>query len=179
MQPLQADYPFLNQSPAINPNRSVDDWRVPGGLAHVPNNLWKSYTAVSLPDQARIDSFRADTPVSNAPRGALPKEMWRWPVGTIFADMLINAKTGELFELRMRAKEKDGWHSMVPRKNPEARPMGYVNAGQSCKSCHERPTDDASQYFINLRREDSVFSASPLIEGSTELDYTSWPISRR
>jgi hypothetical protein len=178
MMPLNQDQHFGNDSPARNPNSTIDDWVAPGGLHDVPRSKWQSYTAVKFPDDGMVESWQGDTPVSNAPRGALMKEQWNWPDGISFADMLVNAETGDVFELRMRTKEDGEWQSEVVYKDVDARPEGYVGARKKCNDCHERTAGETSQYFITLRRQDSVFSASPLVEGTTRLDKT-WPIRRR
>ncbi len=173
------DQAFSNDRPALNPNRHVAEWTAPGGLVGVPRSEWRSFTGVSFPAGSVVASFQGRVAVPTAPRGSLPKEQWEWPDGTIFGDMLVNAQ-GEVFELRMREKiSADQWDSLTPYKNKLARPDGYTGAGKKCAECHDKPSPDGDQYFINLRKQDTAFSLSPLREGTVELDYANFPIERR
>ncbi len=149
-------------------------YRVPGGLENATG--WHSYVGVSIPEGAKVNVWRDGVPVSVAPYGWLPKQQHEWPDGTIFADLLVNAND-EPFEVRVREKEKESWDAYRMFTKIETRPPGYVRPKiRDCNACHEKP--EPSVYSVNLRRQDTVFTASPLVPGTLTPDHGNWPIKQ-
>lgn len=92
-------------------------WRVPGGLEGVYG--WRSFLAVS------------DPPISGTFTEGEPYEK-----GQIALDMLVDAKTFQLFGVNHRIKG-DGkhWFNYEEGHNTELYPKGYMGAGK-CANCH-------------------------------------------
>jgi len=115
-------------------------WHQPGGLENVKRD---EYTAVKyrfVPQAAR-QTFRqriANIGVRNSfghvqqNRGIVRD----YPIGTRFDELLVNTKSSEVFEHRIREKLTTGWTSYVEHEDIEARPTGYTGLKVSCASCH-------------------------------------------
>ena len=157
------DYPIYDDrgrfAPIKNPNQQFP-YRVSGGMHDIPQSEWVSYKGAKIP--LKIKTWRGKVAVRNAPGGWLPKQLYEFPAGSVFVDMLAT-KAG-VFELRQRIKRGDGWESLVLFRDPDNAPAGYKGLTKRCAECHDNP--EPSVYHLNLRRQDGCFSFSPLIEGT-------------
>lgn len=151
----------------VNPNR-VFPWAVSGGLHE--SSGWKSKAAVSIPEKAKVYVWTER--VEAGARRPLPKYRWEWPKGTVFADVL--STDAGVFEVRTLTKTGDSWKARTEYKDPEKAPKGYTGPRKSCFDCHSEPI--TTNYGIQVRREDGIFSASPLVDGTLRLDTKNWPV---
>lgn len=110
-------------------------WQVPGGMEGVTG--WRSDLYKMIPDGGLL--WTGNIPVKNS-FGHFQTELGHkrsYPDGTVFFDVLTNAKTNEIFEHRERRKVAGQWKSRVVYSDDDARPRGYVGLkGVSCSSCH-------------------------------------------
>ena len=132
---------------------------------------------VYLPGPVQVWQERTQTVAG----GLLPKWRWRFPVGTVFVDVLTS--DGKVFEVRQREKKSDGWASSTLYRSERYKPVGYKGPGKACAECHDK-AGASLQYGITVRGDDGVFSWSPFVEGKIDVEEsltlrTDWPIERR
>lgn len=90
-------------------------WTTPAGLAWSPKEQWTKAALASFPPGKEILVWRELTSVPNS-LGSRQNEYrlsWRFPTGTVFAEMLIRRHEGKewAFEIRERVRGKDGWEA--------------------------------------------------------------------
>lgn len=159
-QHVRADDHFANAPTVINPNRQFP-YVKPGGL-HAATGF-RSLLGVALPEGKPVRAWLAHYQQA-APR---PFVHWEFPVGSVFADLLVNTETGKPFELRLLKKTRDGWKASAPWQADQL-PAGYTATDRKCISCH-RDAGDHTKYGLSTRGNDFVFSWTPFAEGSVLL----------
>lgn len=107
------------------------DLIVSGGMRGLHG--WKSMKALDIPAGAKIVVWESDEDVRAF--SLVPRKRWRFPVGTVAYDVLLN-DAGEVFEARTQTRTEDGWETKV-HKGEGKPPAGYAGAGQACASCHQ------------------------------------------
>ena len=167
---LDQDQHFTNSAPFMNPNNQFP-WVVSGGLHE--STGWKSRGAVALPEGGKVTVWQAPQEIGASRRQW--KVRWAWPVGTTFADVLSTDKG--VFEVRTLTKGKDGWEPDVAYKDMTKAPANYTGPRKNCVTCHSGEGYNGN-YGPQLRLEDFIFSASPLKEGTDQLDHKAWPIEQ-
>lgn len=114
----------------------IDDqhkWASPGGLYRV--NGWKSDLYKYIPEGGQL--WVGDIEVWNGSNFQKNRGWKRnYPSGTVFVDVLSNAKTGKVFETRFAEKIDGRWQRYVAMKDPDARPTGYHGLKMKCSICH-------------------------------------------
>lgn len=158
-QHVRADDYFGNAPPVINPNREFPYVR-PGGLHGATG--FRSLLGVSLPEGKPVRAWQSFYQQA-APR---PFVHWEFPVGTVFADLLVNTETEKPFELRLLKKTRDGWKASAPWQDDQL-PKGYAATDRKCLTCHQ-DAGDHQKYGLALRGGDFIFSWSPF-DGRTAL----------
>ncbi len=110
-------------------------WGQPGGMFGIRG--WKSDLYKYVPEGGSL--WIGNIGVKNSFGYYQPNRGHKrsYPDGTIFVDVLSNAKTGKVFEKRIREKQSGLWQSYISFKKPEERPIGYHGLKQSCVSCHK------------------------------------------
>ncbi len=124
---------FGPQIDAVPRANMEEKWRVPGGLAGIKG--WKS----ELWQWAPRSYWKGPIQVRNS-LGYFQNEgghKVRYEPGTEFLDVLKNAETGHVFEVRKAMKTDKGWQRFVTYRRPEHRPAGYKGPrGLDCHACH-------------------------------------------
>ncbi len=105
---------FYRAQPFVSEEDYDEPWLVPGGMRGLTG--WKSYTAASVPS-------------SGWTTGTLYSD------GQVFIDLLVNARSGRPFELRIRRKAAGRWFNTEAFAAEAERPAGYVGVGK-CADCH-------------------------------------------
>ncbi len=181
----QQDDVFANAPTKPNPNR-LFPWATSGGLHNATG--WQSYAAVALPDDRPI-LWWWERIAAGASR-PLPRIAWRFPVGTVFADLLV--KDDELFELRTLTRTESGWVGRVLYETAD-KPAGYTDPGKvqlmdsphlrrigfrptssdRCMRCHNH-AGGWLEYGVTLRGSDKIFSFPLLRNGTLTPDASTW-----
>lgn len=133
----------LTQSIAVRDNVPVQDlvprtallpkWQVPGGMEGIRG--WKSDLYKLVPYRYK---WLGRIPVATS-LGTVQHELGykqEYPNGTVFMDVLSNAKTGKVFEHRVREKAGGTWYSYVAFRDRSQNPPGYHGLKQQCVECH-------------------------------------------
>lgn len=139
-----------------NPNR-VFPYAKPGGL-HAAQG-WRSLVGIALPEGQPVRTWQEYYGVF--PR---PYVRWKFPVGTVVADLLVNEANGQPFELRTLRKTESGWVGRTPWQDDHL-PHGYQRTDRKCVECH-KDAGDAHRYGLGVRGNDFIFSWTPFREGS-------------
>lgn len=87
-------------------------WETPGGLHWSPRRQWRNATAVYLPAPVELYMTTIDIKNSFNSFQKQRRQAWRFPDGTIFADMLVRIQGGKewAFEIRLREKSGGKWN---------------------------------------------------------------------
>jgi len=125
-----------------------EKWVVSGGHEGIPAWRYRSLKYAVLPSAPAYSI--AKVPVVNSFKEiqhelALVRE---YPVGAVFHDVLVNARTRKVYEHRVRRKTKAGWRSRVEHSDRSQRPAGYDGLKQSCASCHDQA--GAGKYGVGM-----------------------------
>jgi len=111
-------------------------WQQPGGLEGITG--WTQQKYRYIPTERRVRHWIGNIGVRNSygyiqqNRGILRE----YPNGTRFDEVLINSKTGIVFEHRVREKIDGAWKSEVHHKDESQFPTGYTGLKVTCGSCH-------------------------------------------
>lgn len=111
-----------------------EKWSAPGGLLGLAG--WRSELYRYVPYGG--EPFVANIPVWNGSNYQNNRGWQRtYPDGSLFADVLSNADTGKVFEVRFREKRNGEWDSFVAFTDRQQRPDGYVRVpNRKCADCH-------------------------------------------
>lgn len=124
-------------------------WHQPGGLEGIDRSLWEARKFRTLPEgkepqrwlgaiSAKNGLDRLDAKGNKIEGRQMVRALLRkYPDGTRFDELLVNAKTGKVFEHRVREKVDGEWESDVAYKDEGQRPKGYTGLKVSCASCHD------------------------------------------
>lgn len=91
----------------ITPQQQIDPWISSGGMHHIDRSLWRNITALDLGKTGKIKYWKEDVDVSAF--ALVPMHRWSYPEGALAYDILINSKTGKVFEVRIQRKESTRW----------------------------------------------------------------------
>lgn len=116
------------RKPDIRNTNKKEIWRAPGGLVWADRAEWRNATFIYLP--AKVEVWRDWTKVKNSFNSFQDNTVirWRFPEGTITADLLIRKDGGEEypFELRIATKKNGEWDRVAyrPYAEPKDMPVG-------------------------------------------------------
>lgn len=167
----------LDQPGGRNGNQEFP-WAHPGGTDNVRDLT--SLVGIALPEGERPHHWK--TLIDAGARHDLPKDVWGFPVGTRFYDLLLHH--GVPFELRMLKKvgtpERPRWKGHVLWESG-VWPVGYRGVtrdtppahlrttGSACLDCHAR-AGSWERYGPLVRGNDFIFSWSAYVEGTARID---------
>lgn len=167
-----------------NPN-GKQLWREPGGLHWAPKDQWRNATAAFFPSPVEV--YRTSTKVLNSFGYQQDNSVvrWRFPDGTVFADLLIARRDGgEVpFEVRIRRKLNGKWDSEAYRPFDESNaPAGTIKKRFKSAGIHDAV--DALEFDALVLPESTpphagrfVRSSVPLAGGFLPRDYAG-PVAR-
>jgi hypothetical protein len=141
-------------------------WLVPGGLENVADSDWYSEF---YKNGWIVSKGRVQTQIFNGSNTQAEQKMWSvYAPGTQFADKLVNARTGKVFEVRMSEKQEDGsWHFDRIYSDWSQAPSGYQKIKLSqCANCHQQAGrgdfSDQDWYGIPLPPGSDFVFSNPL-----------------
>lgn len=124
-------------------------WTTPGGLLGVRG--WRAERFKLVPGKV---AYRVGSVLVRNRFGVMQQEERlerSYPDGSRFDEVLINDKTGRVFEHRVRRKEGGAWKSFTAHDDPSEYPAGYTGLTMSCASCHSKePAGDVAEYSKGL-----------------------------
>lgn len=153
-------------------------WAVPGGTDNTSGVT--SLVGVALPEGQRPTHWKVN--IDAGASRPLPKDVWGFPVGTRFYDLLLHR--GKPFELRMLKKggtpDAPRWKGHVLWESGDW-PAGYAGVtkgtppphlrttGNACTDCHSR-AGGWERYGPLVRGNDFIFSWTAYVEGTNRID---------
>lgn len=113
-------------------------WSAPGGLAGVDG--WYNVLLRSPGNRSRTWLDHKHDETDPVPLYISPIVYQRsYDDGAKFADILVNASTDRVFEVRTAEKKDGAWHRVAAWRDRSAYPAGYRSvAANECATCHDQ-----------------------------------------